>query len=112
MNYYISFTAGEDYLPQEVDLEEIELLFTSATPTSSFSVDIIQDDLTELQESFFVMITGFDVFDSDGDLLNLTSDDQIRIRFSIDTAQVLINDSNSKCQDLYKPGQFLISGWN
>ncbi len=77
---------------------ELELLFTSTELSRSFSVDIDQDDLTELQESFFVIIRGYDVFDLSGNMLTLTSDERDRIRFDVNTAQIFIDDSNSKCQ--------------
>ncbi len=76
---------------------ELELSFTSAAPSNSFSVDIIQDVLTELQESFFVIIRGYDVYLS-GNMLTLTSDERDRIRFGANTSLIFINDSNSKCQ--------------
>ncbi len=75
---------------------ELELSFTSAAPSNSFSVDIIQDVLAELQESFFAIIRGYDVFDLSGNMLTLTSDERDRIRFGANTSQIFINDSNSK----------------
>ncbi len=87
-----------DYASQAVGRGELELLFNSTELSSSFSVNRIQDDLTELQELFFAIIRGYDVFDSSGNMLTLTSDDRARIRFCVDTAQIFIDDSNSKCQ--------------
>ena len=87
-----------DYASQAVGRGELELLFNSTELSSSFSVNRIQDDLTELQESFFTIIRRYDVFDSSGNMLTLTSDDRARIRFGVDTAQIFIDDSNSKCQ--------------
>ncbi len=85
-----------DYVSQAVGRRELELPFTSAAPSSSFSVDIIQDNLTELQESFFAIIRGYDVFDLSGKMLTLSSDERDRIRFGLDTAEIFVADSNSK----------------
>ncbi len=87
-----------DYVSQAVGRGELELLFTSATFSRYFSVDMNQDDLTELQESFIVIIRGYDVFDLSGYMLTLNSEERARIRFAVDTAQIFIDDSNSKCQ--------------
>ncbi len=87
-----------DYVSQAVGRGELELSFTSASPTSCFSVDIIRDNFTELQESFFAIIRGYDVFDLSGNMLTLTSDERDRIRFGVNTSQIFINDSKSKCQ--------------
>ncbi len=87
-----------DYASQAVGRGELELLFNSTEFSRYFSVDIDQDDVTELQESFFAIIRGYDVFDSSGNMLTLTSDERDRIRFGVDTAQIFIDDSNSKCQ--------------
>ncbi len=85
-----------DYISQAVGRGELELSLTSATPSSSFSVNLIQDDFTELQESFFTIIGGYDVFDLSGNMLTLTSDERDRIRFGLDTAEIVVADSNSK----------------
>ncbi len=87
-----------DYVSQAVGRGELELSFTSAAPSSSFSVDIIRDNFTELQESFFAIIRGYDVFDSSGNMLTLTFDERDRIRFGVDTSQIFINNGKSKCQ--------------
>ncbi len=90
-----------DYVSQAVGRGELELPLTSATPSNSFSVDIIQDNFTELQESFYAIIRGYDVFDLSGNMLNLTSDERDRIRFGVNTAQIFITDGKiikSKCQ--------------
>ena len=89
-----------DYASQAVGRGELELSFTSAAPSNSFSVDIIQDNCIELQESFFAIIRGYDVFDSSGNMLTLTSDERDRIRFGVNTSQIFINDSNSKYQGI------------
>ncbi len=86
-----------DYVSQAVGRGELELLFNSTELSSSFSVNLTQDDLTELQESFFTIIRGYDVFDLSGNMLTLTSDERDRISFGVDTAQIFIDDSNSKC---------------
>ena len=86
-----------DYTSQAVGRGELELLFNSTELSSSFSVNLTQDDLTELQESFFTIIRGYDVFDLSGNMLTLTSDERDRIRFGVDTAQIFIDYSNSKC---------------
>ncbi len=86
-----------DYVSQTVGRGELELSFTSAAPSSSFSVDIIQDNFTELQESFFAIIRRYDVFDLSGNILTLTSDERDRIRFGLNTCQIFINDGKSKC---------------
>ncbi len=85
-----------DYTSQAVGRGELELPLTSATPSSSFSVNFIQDNLTELQESFFAIIRGYDVFDLSGNLLTLSSDERDRIRFGLDAAEIFVADSNSK----------------
>ncbi len=90
------FSAGVDYVSQAVGRGELELPLTSTTPSSSFSVNLIQNDLTELQESFFAIIRGYDVFDLSGNMLTLTSDERGRIRFGLDTAEIVVADSNSK----------------
>ncbi len=85
-----------DYVSQAVGRGELQLPLTSATPSSSFSVNLIQDDLTELQESFFVIIRGYDVFDLSGNMLTLSSDERDRIRFGLNTSEIIVDDSNSK----------------
>ncbi len=85
-----------DYTSQAVGRGELELLFNSTELSSSFSVNLIQDNLTELQESFFAIIRGYDVFDLSGNMLTLTSDERDRIRFSLNTAEIFVADSNSK----------------
>ncbi len=99
-----------DYTSQAVGRGELELLFNSTELSSSFSVNLIQDDITELQESFFVIIRGYDVFDLSGNMLTLSSDERDRIRFGVNTSQIFINDGKSKCmsEDLVKvPFQIL-----
>ncbi len=87
-----------DYVSQAVGRGELEVPLTAAAPSNSFSVDIIQDNLTEMQESFFAIIRGYDVFDLSGNMLTLTSDERDRIRFGVNIAEIFIDDSNSKCQ--------------
>ena len=85
-----------DYVSQEVGGGLLELTFTSAAPSASYSISIVQDDLTERQESFFALIRGYDVYDLNGNMLNLTDAERQRISFGVDTALVFINDNNSK----------------
>ena len=91
-----SLTGGVDYISQEVGRGLLELTFTSDVLSASYSISIVQDDLTEMQESFFALIRGYDVYDLNGNMLTLTDDERQRISFDIDTARVFINDSNSK----------------
>jgi len=82
-----------DYISQEVGRGLFELTFTSAAPSNSYSISIVQDGLTEMQEFFFALIRGYDVYDLNGNMLTLTDAERQRISFGVDTtAQVFIND--------------------
>ena len=85
-----------DYISQEVGRGLLELPFTSALPSNSYNISIVQDGLTEMQESFFALIRGYDVYDLNGNMLTLTDDERQRISFSVNTAQVFLDDNDSK----------------
>ena len=85
-----------DYISQEVGRGLFELPFTSAEPSNSYTVRIVEDSLTEIQESFFALIRGYDVYDLNGNMLTLTDDELQRISFGVNTAQVFLDDNDSK----------------
>ena len=91
-NWYYShilLSAGSDY--GSVAAAQLRYSSSSGT-TQSFDVTILQDDLTELREYFFAIITDFAII---GQPL-LSEQESGRIIIVIDEAQVFINDTDSK----------------
>ena len=89
------FAAGLDYRC----LPGIELTFSSSSTTVLFSVDIMDDGLTELSE-FFEAFVGLSM---GGNCLSLETQESNRIKFARNQTQIVIlySDSESPFSDCY-----------
>ena len=84
------FAAGEDY-----DFANGTLSFTSSEGTAGYSVDILQDELTEGQEMFAVSLSGFRI-SLGGMFITLVAQEGGRLSLQPDSASVTIEDDDRK----------------
>ena len=75
-------------------MDSVELMFSSDNTSQTFDVDILDDDLTELPESFQVILQDVIVTSYEFDM-ELSEEDYNRITFFGD-ATVNIEDNDSK----------------
>ena len=75
-------------------MDSVELIFSSDNTSQTFDVDILDDDLTELSESFQVILQDVIVTSDEFDM-ELSEEDYNRITFFGD-ATVNIEDNDSK----------------
>ena len=75
-------------------MDSVELIFSSDNTSQTFDVDILDDDLTELSESFQIILQDVIVTSDEFDM-ELSEEDYNRITFFSD-ATVNIEDNDSK----------------
>ena len=85
-------TADEDYT--SVDLAELE--FSAGINDQTFLIEILEDNVAELVESFQAISLDNIVVTMSGSLVVLTVDERARIIWS-DAARIMIDDNDCKC---------------
>lgn len=81
----------------------MQLAFDATTRSADFRVNILQDTLIELPESFNVYITNVSVFDINLAQLNLSAQERDRILFSPDRAILTIIDDDGEAYLIVNP---------
>ena len=99
----IFFPAGLDY----ISVSSFGLLFSGATTSVSFGINIFQDGLTELSEFFYAIISDVTLA-SGGNSITVTSEIRIRIIFRIQQAQVIISDDDGTVLDYHRLGMHTV----